>query len=96
MEDNSLSLLQLRQLLIDIKEHGPNVCVRFRLIGELWQQQMMRVVTVTDDRVLVHDEVNNKLISIEINHIMQFEVDNKFKVLQPHNHYDIILGDVFA
>jgi hypothetical protein len=94
-EKNSLSVLQLRQLLIDIKEHGPNVCVRFRFIGEMWQQQMKRVISVSDERVLLFDEIQNKLVSIPLQHIVQFEVDNKFKILEPHNHYDIIVGDMF-
>jgi hypothetical protein len=94
-ERNALSTLQLRQLLIDIKENAPNVCVRFRLIGEMWQEQMMRVVVVSDERVLLLNETENKLVSITIQHVMQFEVDNKFKILEPYNHYDIIVGDMF-
>jgi hypothetical protein len=39
---------------------------------------------------MVSDESTDKLISIDINTIIQFEVDNKFKILQPHNHYQVI------
>jgi hypothetical protein len=85
-----ISVLQLRQLLIDIKENGQGICVRFRSLGEMWQTNMMRVVAVTDNRVLINDEVSNKLISLDLNHVMQFEVDHKFKGLEPYFHYDII------
>jgi hypothetical protein len=86
------SILELRQALLDIKEHAPHVCVRFRLLGELWQEHMMRVVSVTEQRVMVHDEVIDKLISIDLNRVVQFELDGKFKVLQPHHHYTIVLS----
>ena len=85
-----ISVLRLKQLLIDIKEHGQGVCIRFRSLCEMWQTNMMRVVAVTDNRVLVNDEVSNKLISLDINHVMQFEVDHKFKGLEPYFHYDVI------
>jgi hypothetical protein len=85
-----ISVLQLKQLLIDIKENGQGVCVRFRSLGEMWQINMVRIVAVTDNRVLVNDEVTNKLISLDMNHVMQFEVDHKFKGLEPYFHYDVI------
>jgi hypothetical protein len=81
---------QLKQLLTDIKEHGESVCVRFRSLGEMWQMNMVRVVAITDNRALLNDEVKNKLISIDLNHVMQFEVDHKFKGLEPYFHYDVV------
>jgi hypothetical protein len=41
---------------------------------------------------MVHDEVSDKLISIDLNRVVQFEVDSKFKVMQPHYHYTIVLS----
>jgi hypothetical protein len=89
--EKALSATTLRQALIDIMEHGPNVCVRFRLIGQLWQPGFVRVVAVNDNHILVNDEFKNQLIHINLDMIVQFEVDHKFKRLEPHNHYDIIL-----
>ncbi len=90
MSSLRLSILELKQHLIDIKEHGPGVCVRFRMLGEMWQQHFVRVVAVTDNRVLVNDEFQNKLISIDLNHVVQFETDNKYKALQPNYHYEVV------
>jgi hypothetical protein len=84
------SALQLRQLLIDIVEHAPQVCVRFRLLGEMWQTHMLRVINVSENRALINDEIHNKLISIDLNLVMQFEIDNKFKAFQPYFHYEVI------
>lgn len=88
-KESSLSSTKLRQLLIDLKEHGENTCVRYRLLGEMWQTYFMRVVSVSEDRVLLNDETKNKLFSVPLNSIMQIELDHKFKEYQPHNHYSI-------
>ena len=89
MKKESLSVLELRQQLIDILEHHSTLCVRFRMLGEMWQVNMMRLVGVTEDRALLHDEIVNKLLSIKLDHVMQFEIDNCFKELQPFFHYNI-------
>lgn len=87
---NRFSVLQLKQLLIDINEHAPNVCVRFRLLGEMWQPNMVRMISITDNRALVNDEVKNKLISVDLTSVVQFEMDNKFKGFQPYFHYEVV------
>lgn len=84
-----LSALELKRLLIDIKDHEPNICVRFRLIGEMWQVYMTRIITITENRVLVHDETSNKLISIDLNNVMQFEIDARFRDIEPYYHYEV-------
>jgi hypothetical protein len=90
MNKTTFSALQLKQLLIDIAEHTSHVCVRFRLLGEMWQTHMVRVISVSESRALVNDEIRNKLISIDLNFVMQFEIDNKFKGFQPYFHYEVV------
>ncbi|HEY0656598.1 MAG TPA: hypothetical protein VGD65_25870 [Chryseosolibacter sp.] len=90
VKKTTYSVTLLKQTLIDILEHGPGVCVHFRLIGELWQPHFVRIVGITDHRVLVNDEVRNKLISIDLSRVMQFEIDHRFKGIEPLNHYDVI------
>jgi CO dehydrogenase/acetyl-CoA synthase epsilon subunit len=89
MKKQTLSALELKQILFDIKDNGPQICVRFRLLGEMWQNNMVKVVNITESRILVNDEIKNKLIAIDLNRVMQFELDHKFKGLDPHFHYDI-------
>jgi hypothetical protein len=84
-----LSALELKRLITDIKDHEPNICIRFRLIGEMWQMHMMRIITVTENRVLIHNGISNKLISIDLNNVMQFEIDGRFRDIQPHYHYEV-------
>lgn len=92
MNKITISVLELRQVLVDIKEHGHHVCVRFRLMGEMWFQSFTRVVSVTESRVLVNDEGKNKLISVDVNQVIQFEIDHRFKGWEPHFHYDVVLN----
>ena len=93
VKKTNYSVPKLKSTLIDILENGQNVCVHFRLVGELWQPHFVRVVNVTDNRVLVNDEVRHQLISIELSRIIQFEIDHRFKGIEPHNHFDVILDD---
>jgi hypothetical protein len=83
------SALELKRLITDIKDHEPNICIRFRSVGEMWQTQMMRLITITENRVLVHNEISNKLISIDLNNVMQFEIDGRFRDVEPHYHYEV-------
>lgn len=89
-EATTFSTTHLKQALYDIKEHGTNVCVRFRLLGEMWQTNFVRIVNITESRVLVNDETKNQLRSFDIHQIMQFEIDHRFKNLEPHNHYNVV------
>jgi hypothetical protein len=90
VKKTTYSITHLKQVLVDIKEHGPNVCVRFRLLGELWQTGFVRIVNVIDNRVLINDDARNKLLSMDLSLVMQFEIDHRFKGIEPHNHYDVI------
>ena len=82
--------LELRRLLTDLKDHAPNVCIRFRLIGELWQNSYFKILKLTDDGVALLDDPSNKLVFIKnLNDIMQFEVDGPFRNFQPHVHYSV-------
>jgi hypothetical protein len=84
-----ISVLELKRLVIEIKDHGADICIRFRLMGQMWQQHFVRVVTVTENRVLVNDERANKLISVDLNNVMQFEIDNRYQNFEPNHHYEV-------
>lgn len=89
-ETINFSLPELKEMLFDIKEHGPKTCVRFRLLGKMWQKNFVRIIALDDDRILVNDENGNKLISVNMNEIVQFEIDHTFKSIEPHFHYDVV------
>jgi hypothetical protein len=85
----TFSVLELKRTAVEIMEQSHNVCVRFRLLGQLWQSGFCRVISVTDNRILVNDESKNQLVSIDLNHMVQFEIDHKFKDIEPHFHYEV-------
>jgi hypothetical protein len=85
-----ISVLELRRLLVDVKEKRPDICVRYRLLGEMWVVNSMRVLRVTEKGVMLNDEHSNKLISLpDLSSIMQFEIDAPFQGFQPHFHYNV-------
>ncbi len=91
MNEKSLiiSVLELKRLVVELKDHRSDICVRFRMMGQLWQQQFVRVVTITENRVLVNDERANKLLSIDLSNVMQFEIDNRYQNFEPNYHYEV-------
>lgn len=90
---NEVSALELKRLLNELKDRRPDVCVRFRLIGEMWSESFLRVFVVYDDGVLFFND-NNRMITrvSKMENIMQFEIDNNFQNYQAHNHYEVVLG----
>jgi hypothetical protein len=89
---DTVSVLVLKRLLVELKEKRPDICIRYRCMGELWRQNFTRVVFITDRGVFLNDEVLNKLITIpDLSIIMQFELDNRFQNFQPYFHYNVNL-----
>ena len=83
---------ELRRLLIDLRDKRPDICIRFRLLGEMWFLHFMRIILVTDKGVILNNEVTDKLIRIrDISHVMQFEIDRPFQNFRPYVHYDVKL-----
>lgn len=88
-----VAVLELRRLLLELKEHRPDICFRYRLIGQMWAQNFLRVVHVTNQGVLLNDETSNKMITIpELSQLMQFEIDKPFQNFLPHYHYDVSIS----
>ena len=87
-----VAVLELRRLLVELKEHRPDICIRYRLIGQMWAKHFLRVIRVTDEGVILNDETSNKLISIsELHQIIQFELDKPFQTYQPYFHYEVVM-----
>jgi hypothetical protein len=88
--EKAISVVEFRRLLIELRERGAGVCIRFRPIGEMWYPNFTRIVLVTDTKALLFDEQINKSLTIpDISKVMQFEIDNRFQNYQPNFHYDV-------
>ena len=85
-----VSILELRRLLVELADKRPNVCIRPRLMGEMWAVHFMRVISTTEKGVLFFHEENSRYFSVsDLSYIMQFELDNRFQEFQPHFHYEV-------
>lgn len=84
-----ISVLELRRLMVDLVEKRPDICIRFRLLRELWNVYFLQILRVTGKGALFFDE-NNNLVSIsDLNFVMQFEIDRRFQGFQPYYHYEV-------
>jgi hypothetical protein len=91
-----ITVLELKRLLIDLKEHQPHTCVRVRLIGEMWFPVFMNIVFISDKGIVLNDERSTRLRDIpSLSMIMQFEIDQRFQSFQPHFHYEVVPADEF-
>jgi hypothetical protein len=89
----AVSVLELKRLLVELAEHKVNVCIRLRMLGELWQANHSRVIRVTDNGTAMLDELTNKLLFIQdLNNVMQFELDGQFQLYKPNYHYTVKLA----
>ena len=85
-----VSVLELKRLLVELKDKRPDISIRYRLLGEMWAQHFMRILRITEKGVMLNDEASNKLVIItDLANIMQFEVDNRFQNFQPFYHYEV-------
>jgi hypothetical protein len=84
---NTVSAIELKQLLILLA--STTTCFRFRIVGEMWVRNLMRVITVNEKTALLLDETENKYFALRINNVMQFELDTRFQNFQPYFHYSV-------
>jgi hypothetical protein len=85
-----ISVIELQKLLRDLHENRPDICIRFRLLGEMWAMHFMNAIAVTERGAIFSHLQSNKLIFIsELSNIMQFEIDKPFHGFQPYFHYEV-------
>lgn len=86
-----ITVNELKRLLITITDYRLDIGMRYRLIGEMWEANYMRILKVTEYGLLLNDEIKNRLIVIrDISQIMQLELDTSFHAFQPYLHYNVI------
>jgi hypothetical protein len=92
LNKTNVTVLQLRKLLFDLNEKRPDVCLRFRFIGELWMPSFSRISSVTEGGVILTTDHANRVILVpNLNNVMQFELDHNFQEFTAHHHYNVVL-----
>lgn len=84
-----ISMLELKRLMIDLAEKRPDICIRFRLLGELWTVNFLKVVRVVEKGAVFLDESHGLVSVSDLNFIMQVEIDKPFQGFQPYYHYEV-------
>jgi hypothetical protein len=84
-----ITSLELRLLLVELLDKQQDTSIRFRYVGELWQQSFMRIALVSESRVLIYNENKNQVVVIDLNNVIQLEIDKSFQVYKPYFHYDV-------
>jgi hypothetical protein len=91
-KSNNINILELRSLLHQLNDRRPDICVRVRFMGEMWQSSYFGIIKVTELGVILNNESANKLINVpDLKLIMQMEIDNAFMHYHPNFHYFITL-----
>lgn len=76
--------------MTDLRDKRPDICIRFRLLGEMWFPYFMKIVRVGETDVILNNEVDKKLVRVpDLSYVMQFEIDERFQNFKPHFHYNI-------
>jgi hypothetical protein len=86
---NIISVIEFRQLLSGLADAG-YICIRYRLIGELWSNNFFHVMSVDDKTAVLRNEHSHEYRMIEYAHVMQFEIDVRYHNYHPNFHYDVV------
>ena len=84
-----ISVLDLRRLMVDLSEKRPDISIRFRLLGELWSVNFLRVMRITEKGAVLFDESHGLVSVSDLNFVMQVEIDKPFQGFQPYYHYEV-------
>jgi len=88
--DNLVPFLQLKRLVHELRDLRPDVSFRYRLMGEMWQTNYLRILQITEKGLVLIDETSNKLFFIpDLSNVMQFELDQTFRQYQAQSHYTV-------
>lgn len=83
-----VSIPELTRLLVELKEKRPDICFRYRILGELWKENFMKILQVTDMGVVLHDNQRQQIVTVpKLSHIMQFEIERSFQGFEANFHY---------
>lgn len=85
-----ISVVELKRLLVELEQKRPDICIRYRLLGEMWGVNLLRLIHVSERGALFNDDHNNRMINVsDLSSIMQFELDAPFMGFQPYFHYHV-------
>jgi hypothetical protein len=95
-ENEPITVTELRRLLIDIRDKRPDICIRFRLLGEMWNTTFLKIIAIGEKNVVLASEQDGRLYTMsDVSRVVQFEIDSPFHQYKPYFHYSIVAVPVF-
>jgi hypothetical protein len=86
-----VSIAEFKRLLHNIYDRRPDVCIRIRLLGQMWSESFFSIECFEDDGVLLFDEHLRRYLRItKVSDVMQFELECPFFGFQAHYHYEMM------
>jgi hypothetical protein len=93
-DSKDISISELKRLLYELHDKHAYTCIRFRLLGEMWQKNFLRIFSINDDTVIFSDETSGRLLKVtDLMSIMQFELDHNFQQFIAYYHYAVSMVD---
>ncbi|MEX1239921.1 MAG: hypothetical protein WEB30_09390 [Cyclobacteriaceae bacterium] len=90
IRDNIVPFLELKRLLYELQDLRPDISFRYRLMGEMWQPNFLRIMQINEKGAVLIEETSKKLVIIQnLSNVMQFELDHPFRQYEAHNHYTV-------
>ncbi len=91
-----VSVNELKILILSIVEKRQPIGFRYRLIGQLWNPDFLRIISSSNEsEILFLDEKIIKHMSISVlSNIIQFELDSRFEHYQPNFHYQVSIHEI--
>jgi len=90
MQHSSTPVLELRRLLFELKDLRPDIGVRFKFIGQMWQKNFSKVIKMTETGAILLDEkLERPYLLPDLIIVMQFELDSAFQQYEPYKQYTI-------
>jgi len=94
---STISLQELRKLVTDLFERDAGVSIRYRLVGEMWYHDFLKIIGVDECGIRLLDEGTDKEIYLpDLATIIQFELDSPFRFFEPHCPYTVLTGRQFV
>jgi hypothetical protein len=87
--EKTISILAFRKLLHELRDHRQGECIRFRKLGHMWRQNFMRVIEISETAAVFFDETIDEFVHSDLHDIVQFELEVRHQIYQPHFHYEV-------
>lgn len=88
--DSKIAIIEFKKLLHNLRDLRPDLGIRVRLMGEMWQNRHSRVLQVTENGAALQDPQTRAIVIIrDLSHVMQFELEEPFQHYRPYHHYSV-------